>query len=64
MSFKLAASVAQYAEVLRGSPYAKTTRYQDILSVAQQVANTSTDPKITEFTTLVQQASFLNLSQP
>ncbi|QDG51532.1 VWA domain-containing protein [Persicimonas caeni] len=51
-SFRFAAAVAEYAEILRESKHSEGARYDDVLSIAQG-ANPGADPQKTEFVDLV-----------
>ena len=56
--FQLAATVAQYAEVLRESYWAQHTTFQDIRYHADRVGNMLREyPDVTEFAKLVSMAS-------
>ncbi len=55
--FQLTASVAQFAEILRGNEWAKNAKMRDVLNVMTNVRNQLPyDQDVNEFATLVQQA--------
>ena len=58
--FRLDAAVAQFAEILRGSYWAKEGRLSDVLSVARSAAGSLHDGASAEFVTLVQKAAELS----
>jgi Ca-activated chloride channel family protein len=55
--FRLDAAVAEFAEILRGSYWAKEGRLSDVLSVARPAAATLRDPAAQEFVSLVEKAA-------
>jgi len=58
--FRLSAAVAEYAEILRESYWAKEGHLEDVLALARQAAKElSDDPDVAEFIKLVAQASDL-----
>jgi Ca-activated chloride channel family protein len=58
--FRLTAAVAEYAEILRQSYWARESNLAAVLELAQQaVAELPNDPDGAEFVSLVQQASYL-----
>ena len=57
--FRLDAAVAQFAEILRGSYWAKEARLSDVLSVARSAASSLGDDTSAEFVTLVEKAAAL-----
>ncbi len=55
--FQLTASVAQFAEILRGNEWAKNAKMRDVLNVMTNVRNQLPyDQDVNEFATLVEQA--------
>ncbi len=58
--FRLDAAVAGFAEILRGSYWAKEARLSDVLSVARNAAGSLDDARATEFITLVRKAAELS----
>ncbi|MEZ4860818.1 MAG: von Willebrand factor type A domain-containing protein [Caldilineaceae bacterium] len=67
-SFQLAATVAQYGEILRNSEWAGTTTLDEVLATAQQVetqlsATQGPDAAVTEFIDLVWRATQLRDAQ-
>jgi Ca-activated chloride channel family protein len=57
--FRLDAAVAEFAEILRGSYWARDGRLSDVLSVARDAARDLQDEASTEFVTLVERAATL-----
>jgi Ca-activated chloride channel family protein len=58
--FQLSASVAQFAEILRGNEWAKGAKMHDVLNVMHSVQNQLPfDNDVAEFTNLVEQATRL-----
>jgi Ca-activated chloride channel family protein len=57
--YQLDVTVAQYAELLRYSPWAEGTSFNQILSHASRLAETLNDPEVSEFAGLVSQATRL-----
>ena len=56
-SFRLAASVAEFAEILRGSPWAEGSTLAGVLEEAQRVARQlPEDADVAEFVALLQRA--------
>jgi hypothetical protein len=59
------AAVAEFAEILRGSYWAKDGRLSDVLSVARTAATSLHDDATAEFVSLVEKAAALRAqSQP
>jgi Ca-activated chloride channel family protein len=58
--FRLDAAVAEFAEILRGSYWAKESRLSDVLSVAQTAARNLRDDTTAGFVSLVQKAAALS----
>ncbi len=63
-AFRLAAVVAQFAEVLRDSYWARGDSYADLLKEADRLAEESTDARVAEFRDLVQHARPLLAARP
>ncbi|MCC7140480.1 MAG: von Willebrand factor type A domain-containing protein [Candidatus Eisenbacteria bacterium] len=62
---RLDAAVAEYAEILRGSFYAKEGSFEAILPIARDCARAlSRDPEVAEFVTLVERARDLWKQRP
>ena len=60
-SFRFAASVAEFAEILRGSPHSEGAQFEDILSIAQQaIDDSASTPSKEEFLNLVDIAKVLH----
>jgi hypothetical protein len=58
--FKLAACVAEFAEILRGSPFADGSTFEDVAKVLRPVAlELNNDPQVQELLSLVHSASSL-----
>jgi Ca-activated chloride channel family protein len=57
--FRLDAAVAEFAEILRGSYWARDSRLADVLSVARSAAGGLHDEAVNEFVTLVEKAAAL-----
>ena len=63
--FRMDAAVAEFAEILRGSYWAKEGRLSDVLSVARSAAGRLHDDATAEFVSLVEKAAALKAqSQP
>ena len=60
--FRLDAAVAEFAEILRGSYWAKEGRLSDVLSVARSAARGLREDAATEFVPLVERAARLKSS--
>jgi Ca-activated chloride channel family protein len=58
--FRLDAAVAEFAELLRGSYWARDGRYADVLSVARSAARGLSEGPAGEFITLVEKAAELS----
>ncbi len=57
-AYQLAVTVAQYAEVLRASPWAQETSYRQVLGEAARIAELlPEDGEVQEFAQLVSRAS-------
>ena len=61
--FRMDAAVAEFAEILRGSYWAKEARLSDVLSVARDAAGGLRDDATREFVTLVEKAAALEASK-
>ncbi len=59
--FRLDAAVAEFAELLRGSYWARDGRFADVLAVAREAAGALGDGPSAEFVTLVEKAAALGL---
>lgn len=57
--FRLDAAVAQFAEILRGSYWAKQSSFSDVLPVARSAAHRLDDQASAELVTLIEQAARL-----
>ncbi len=57
--FRLDAAVAEYAEILRGSYWAREERMEDVLPIARLAAHELHDAAAAEFVTLVERATGL-----
>jgi len=58
--FKLAACIAEFAEILRGSPFADGSTFEDVAKVLRPVAlELNNDPQVQELLSLVHSASSL-----
>lgn len=57
--FRLDAAVAEFAELLRGSYWAREGRYSDVLAVARSAATRLRDEPTAEFVSLVEKAAAL-----
>ncbi|MGH7731331.1 MAG: YfbK domain-containing protein [Candidatus Eiseniibacteriota bacterium] len=62
--FRLDAAVAEFAEILRGSYWAREGRLSDVLSVARSAARNLPDDTSAGFVSLVEKAATLRLSGP
>jgi len=60
--FRLDAAVAEFAEILRGSYWARDGRLSDVLSVARSAARGLGEDAAAEFTSLVEKATGLSRS--
>jgi Ca-activated chloride channel family protein len=58
--FRLDAAVAEFAEILRGSYWAKEGRLADVLAVARSAARSLNDDATAEFVSLVEKAAALS----
>ena len=59
-SLKFAAAVAEFGEILRGSPHSEGDRFDDIHSIAQQaISESSSTPSKEEFLSIIDQAKDL-----
>ena len=56
-SFKLAACVAEFAEILRNSYWAKESSLEDVLALAKSLIRESDSPQEVEFLSLVSKAN-------
>ena len=57
--FRMDAAVAEFAEILRGSYWAKEGHLSDVLSVARTAASSLHDDVTAEFVSLVEKAAAL-----
>lgn len=57
--YQLAVTVAHYAELLRHSPWAEGTSFNQILGHASRLAETLNDPEVSEFAYLISQVTRL-----
>jgi Ca-activated chloride channel family protein len=60
--FRLDAAVAEFAEILRGSYWAKEGRLTDVVSVARRAARSLREDAVAEFVSLVEKAERLSRS--
>ena len=58
--FRLDAAVAEYAELLRRSYWAREGKWSDVLDVARRAARDSREPAADEFVRLVEKAADLS----
>ncbi len=56
MEFKLAATAAEFAEILRKSHWAKGSELKDVLALVKEISNKTDSPEVIELISLISKA--------